>query len=122
MRGGDDNTFTTSPTRRNFRTRFYLPSFRLEIRHGRLLKRGLFGIDPALEELHGENEACLIARARARLLLTLADCSAMLPSEEAEEGTEGGREGAGGGAELLRRVRDAADCILGEVLQVTCPI
>lgn len=91
-------------------------------RHGRLLRRGLFGIDPALEELHGENEACLIARARARLLLTLADCSATLPSESAEGETEGGGDGGehgGGGADVLRRVRDAADCILGEVLQVT---
>lgn len=92
---------------------------RCEISQERLLKRGLFGVDPCLEELHGENEACLIARARARLLLVLADCSAMLPSEGVEEGTEGRGEGGGGGAEVLRRVQDAADCILGEVLQVT---
>jgi len=86
------------------------------------LKRGLFGVNPILEELHGEYEACLIARARARLLLALADCSAMLPSDEG--GLGGGAEGGGRGgdgvaaADMLRRVRDAADCMLGEVLQV----
>eukprot|EP00752_Nemacystus_decipiens_P012187 g10805.t1 len=90
----------------------------LQSRHGRLLKRGLFGINPTLEELHGENEACLLARARARLLLTLADCSAMLPSEGVEDGTECVGEDRADGTEALRRVRDAADCILGEVLQV----
>lgn len=86
-------------------------------RHARLFKRGLVGVNPSLEELHGENEACLIARARARVLLTLANCSAMLPSEE--DVTEGGeREGGGDDAAVLRRVRDATDCILGEILQV----
>ncbi|CAM9209213.1 unnamed protein product [Ectocarpus sp. 4 AP-2014] len=86
-------------------------------RHVRLLKRGLFGAYPTLEELRGENEACLVARARARLLLALADCSAMLPSEDGE-GRSDAREGEGD-AEVLKRVRDAADSILGEVLQVT---
>ncbi|CAM9247576.1 unnamed protein product, partial [Ectocarpus fasciculatus] len=86
-------------------------------RHVRLLKRGLFGVNPTLEELRGENEACLLARARARLLLALADCSAMLPSEDGEGGTDA-RVGEGD-ADVLKRVRDAADSILGEVLQVT---
>ncbi|CAM9264371.1 unnamed protein product [Ectocarpus sp. 12 AP-2014] len=86
-------------------------------RHVRLLKRGLFGANPTLEELRGENEACLVARARARLLLALADCSAMLPSEDGE-GKSDAREGEGD-ADVLKRVRDAADSILGEVLQVT---
>lgn len=54
----------------------------------------------------------MVALARARLLLTLADCSAMVSSEGAEEGQ------GGGNAAVLRRVRDAADCILGEILQV----
>lgn len=85
-------------------------------RHVRLLKRGLFGVNPTLEELRGENEACLVARARARLLLALADCSAMLPSEDGE-GRSDAREGEGD-ADVLKRVRDAADSILGEVLQV----
>ncbi|CAM9352028.1 unnamed protein product, partial [Ectocarpus sp. 13 AM-2016] len=85
-------------------------------RHVRLLKRGLLGVDPTLEELQGENEACLVARARARLLLALADCS-MLPSEDGE-GRSDAREGEGD-ADVLKRVRDAADSILGEVLQVT---
>ncbi|CAB1113909.1 unnamed protein product [Ectocarpus sp. CCAP 1310/34] len=86
-------------------------------RHVRLLKRGLFGVNPTLEELQGENEACLVARARARLLLALADCSATLPSEDGE-GRSNAREGEGD-ADVLKRVRDAADSILGEVLQVT---
>eukprot|EP00903_Cladosiphon_okamuranus_P012352 g11581.t1 len=90
----------------------------LTSRHGRLLKRGLYGMNPMLEELYGENEACLVARARARLLLTLADCSALLPSERIEEGIDSEGDGEGDAAEVLRRVRDAADCILGEVLQV----
>lgn len=110
--------FPFSSNSSNFVVSFIPFLFHCEIRHGRLLKRGLFGVNPTLEELHGEHEACLVARARARLLLALADCSAMLPSEGVEGGPEVGEEGGGGGAEVLRRVRDAADCILGEVLQV----
>lgn len=83
-----------------------------ERRHTRLLKRGLSGVNPTLEELQGENEACMMALARARLLLTLANCSAMVPSESGEEG-QGESDAA-----VLERVRDAADCVLGEVLQV----
>ncbi|CAM9390873.1 unnamed protein product, partial [Hapterophycus canaliculatus] len=82
------------------------------IRHTRILKRGLCGVNPALEELRGEHEACMVALGRARLLLTMADCSSMVSSP-------GGEESLGDGdAAVLRRVRDAADCILGEVLQV----
>ncbi|CAN0183838.1 unnamed protein product, partial [Pylaiella littoralis] len=86
-------------------------------RHTRLFKRGLVGVDPNLKELHGENETCLIARTRARLLLILANCSAML-SSEGESSEQEEREGEGGNDGVLRRVRDAADCILGEILQV----
>ena len=86
-------------------------------RHLRILKRGLFGVDPTLEELHGENESCCVARARARLLLALANCNAV-PSVSEDPTTPDGGKGAGGNDTVLRRVRDAADCILGEVLQV----
>ncbi|CAM9135050.1 unnamed protein product [Scytosiphon promiscuus] len=82
-------------------------------RHTRLLKRGLSGAKPDLEELRGEREACTVALGRAHLLLALADCSAMEPSDVGEEAGRGE-----GGAAVLRRVRDAADCVLGEVLQV----
>lgn len=89
-----------------------------------MLKRGLFGADATLTELHGENEACLVARARARLLLALACCSA-LPgvcegsnSTSTTENAETDSSSGSGGSAVLRNVRDAADCILGEVLQV----
>ena len=86
-------------------------------RHVRILKRGLFGVDPTLGELHGENEACCVARARARLLLALANCNAV-PSVTEDPAAPEGSKGDGGQDAVLRRVRDAADCILGEVLQV----
>lgn len=88
------------------------------VRHARLLKRGLFGVDPTLTELHGENEACLVARARARLLIALAKSNAVPSVCGISAVKAGGGEGDGGGDAVLRRVRDAADCILGEVLQV----
>lgn len=87
-------------------------------RHVRILKRGLFGVDPTLAELHGENEACCVARARASLLLALASCNAVPSVSEDPTAPEGGK-GDGSNDAILRRVRDAADCILGEVLQVT---
>lgn len=74
-------------------------------------------MDPTLIELHGENEACLVARARARLLLVLADCSA-LPVVGSDPTVLEGGTGTGAGDGVLRRVRDAADSILGEILQV----
>lgn len=51
----------------------------------------------------------------------------MLPSEEGgpdEGGAEGGGRGRDGdaAADVLRRVRDAADCMLGEVLQVNLAV
>lgn len=80
------------------------------------MKRTLFGANPAATELHGEKEACLVARARARLLLALAHCSALPGVPTDAEASIGGDEQ--GGEAVVRRVRDAADCVLGEVLQV----
>lgn len=92
--------------------RYRLPISSAERRHARLLKRGLSGANPTLLELKGEHEACLVAKVRARLLLALANCSALPDARVAGEET-------GGGDAVLRRVRDAADTILGEVLQVS---
>lgn len=91
---------------------------RRHVRHVRLLKRGLSEADQALPELQREKEACMVSLTRAQLLVGLADCN-VLPevgdSSPMEQSSESA--GGGGGSAVLRRVRDAADCMLGEILQ-----
>ena len=81
------------------------------------MKRGLFGVEPTLSEIHGEKESCCVARARAFLLLALANSNAV-PIVGEDLTTPNGGKGRDSDDTVLRRVRDAADCILGEVLQV----
>lgn len=62
-----------------------------------------------------EKEACLVARARAHLLLALADCNTMSIAT-AENTTSGSTRSRA--SDVVRRVRDGADHLMGEILQV----
>ncbi|CAM9508779.1 unnamed protein product, partial [Discosporangium mesarthrocarpum] len=90
-----------------------------------LLCSGLSHLHPTQLEVLGEEEVLLVAMARAKILVSLARCCGALcritgtttPGSASSAGG-GKEESALGGEAVVRKIRDSADLMLGEILQV----